>query len=184
MTITDEPWVSAAAEAAHRQLIQLPLPVLDALAANDLQSARNLSNNPNISSYIASDECSGVWKRRAGQIRENPGDAIWVTRLVVDSQTGAVVGRAGFHGPPDGNGMVEVGYSIDPLCRRQGHARAALKIMLDVAAADPRVKVVRASIQPSNFASKAVVAKYGFTEVGEQWDEEDGLEKVLEVDVA
>ncbi|KAJ3494689.1 hypothetical protein NLG97_g3917 [Lecanicillium saksenae] len=184
MSITDEPWTSAAAEAAHHQLIQISLPVLDALAQNNLQSARDLANNPNISPYIASDECSGVWKRRAAQIRQSPGDATWVTRLVVDSQTGAVVGRAGFHGPPDENGMVEVGYSIDPLCRRKGHARASLKIMLDSAAADQRVKVVRASIQPNNLASHAVVAKYGFIEVGEQWDEEDGLEKILEVSVA
>lgn len=179
--ITDEPWTSTAAEAAHRQLIQIPLPVLDALAKNDLQSARDLSKTPNISPYIASDDCSGVWKRRATQIRENSDDATFVTRLLVDTRTGAVVGRAGFHGPPDKNGMVEVGYSIDPLCRRQGHARAALKIMLDVAVGDPRVNVVRASIRPDNLASMGVVARYGFAEVGEQWDEEDGLEKLLEV---
>ncbi len=183
MKITEAPWISAAVEAANRQLIQLPLPVMDALAKNDLDSARALSNNPNMPPYIATDECSGVWKRRAAQIRASADDAIWVTRIIVDAQTGAIVGRAGFHGPPDNNGMVEVGYSIDPLCRRRGHAQAALKIMLDVAAADPRVKVVRASVSPRNIASMGVVAKYGFKKVGEQWDDEDGLEKIWEVAV-
>lgn len=183
MTITGEPWTSSAAEASNHQLVQLSLPVLDALARNDLDSARKLSNNPAISPYIASDECSSVWKRRAEQIQASPDDAIWVTRMVVDMASGAVVGRAGFHGPPDEKGMVEVGYSIDPLCRRKGHARAALKIMLGMAAGDSRVKVVRASIQPTNTPSNNLVAQYGFTEVGEQWDEEDGLEKIFEVAV-
>ena len=37
-----------------------------------------------------------------------------------------VVGRAGFHGPPDAGGMVEVGYAVDPDFRRRGNAIAAL----------------------------------------------------------
>lgn len=183
MVITEAPWTSTAVEAANRQLVQLSLSVMDALAENDLESARTLSSFPNITPYMAEDECSAVWKRRAAQIRASADAAIWVTRVIVDAQTGAIVGRAGFHGPPDEDGMIEVGYSIDPLCRRRGHARAALKIMLDVAAGDARVKVVRASISPTNVASMGVVAKYGFEEVGEQWDDEDGLEKIWEVAV-
>ncbi|KAJ2978844.1 hypothetical protein NQ176_g3594 [Zarea fungicola] len=182
LAITGEPWTSPAPEAAGHQLVQLSLPVLDALAKQDLDTARILSKNPAISPYIASDACSGTWKMRADQIRANAGDADWVTRLIVDS-TGTVVGRAGFHGPPDEKGMVEVGYSVDPLHRRQGHARAALKIMLDMAAKDARVKVVRASTQPINIASRSLIDQYEFKEVGEQWDEEDGLETVLEVDM-
>ncbi|KAM3452375.1 hypothetical protein NHJ6243_009380 [Beauveria neobassiana] len=194
MTVSDKHWTSTAPEAAHRQLIQLAPAVLNALANNDLQSARELSKNPDMTPYLVSSECLGVWKRRAAQIRTDPDDAVWVTRLllVVDAQTDGgggssgvvVVGRAGFHGPPDHQrGMVEVGYAIDPAHRRRGHARAALRIMLDVAAGDARVRVVRASISPGNAASEAVVKRCGFEEVGEQWDEEDGLEKIWEVAV-
>jgi len=43
------------------------------------------------------------------------------------------------------------------------------------------VHTVRASIRPDNVASRALVAQYGFVEVGEQWDDEDGLETVFEV---
>ncbi|KAM3446394.1 hypothetical protein MY3296_009703 [Beauveria thailandica] len=189
MIVSNETWTSTAPEAAHRQLVQLAPAVLNALADNDLQSAIDLSGNPNMTPYLVSAECLWVWKRRAAQIRTDPDDAVWVTRLlVVDAQTDGgggviVVGRAGFHGPPDQRGMVEVGYSIDPAWRRRGHARAALRIMLDVAAGDARVRVVRASISPGNAASKDLVKRYGFEEVGEQWDEEDGLEKIWEVAV-
>ena len=60
-------------------------------------------------------------------------------------------------------------------------ARAALEALLARAAADPAVRVVRASIRPDNVASCALVARYGFVAVGEQWDDEDGLEIVYEV---
>ena len=77
--------------------------------------------------------------------------------------------------------MVEVGYAVLPELRRRGYARAALEALLRRAAAEERVRVVRASISPENVASLALVAQYGFVLVGEQWDEEDGRELVLEV---
>ncbi|ATY66181.1 acetyltransferase gnat family [Cordyceps militaris] len=188
MGVSGEPWTSAAPEAVGRQLIQVPVAVLAVLSQNDLASARTLfKDNPSLTPYIASTECSGVWARRAAQIRARAGDAVWVTRLVVAAAVDgpvSVVGRAGFHGPPDEErGMVEVRYGIDPACRRRGHARAALRVLLDVARADPRVKVVRVTIQPDNSASMGVLRGYGFEKVGEQWDDEDGLETILEVAV-
>ncbi len=79
--------------------------------------------------------------------------------------------------------MVEVGYSVDPDYRRKRYARAALAILLDTARALPAVRTVRATIRPDNSPSRSLVDQYGFIEVGEQWDDEDGLELVLELDV-
>lgn len=53
--------------------------------------------------------------------------------------------------------------------------------MLDQAAREPPVHVVRASISPTNLASRGLVAQFGFSEIGEQCDEEDGLETIFEV---
>ena len=39
---------------------------------------------------------------------------------------------------------------------------------------------MRASVSPANVASLTLVQQYGFVRVGEQWDEEDGLELVHE----
>jgi hypothetical protein len=39
---------------------------------------------------------------------------------------------------------------------------------------------VRATISPTNQASLATIAGFGFVENGEQWDEEDGLELIFE----
>jgi RimJ/RimL family protein N-acetyltransferase len=133
--------------------------------------------------YLSSAEALPIWRIRSAQIRESPHAAPWITRVLVDPRIGRIVGMAGFHGPPDEGGMVEVGYQVDPELRRRGYARRALEILLSVAHDSPDVHVVRATISPDNVASLALVADYGFTMTGEQWDEEDGLEIIFEVRV-
>ena len=118
---------------------------------------------------------------RSKQIVDTPSDAPWVTRFVVVAGIAGAVGIAGFHGAPDEVGMVELGYRIEPLHRRKGYARQALETLLAVADASPNVNIVRAAISPENHASRSLVDGYGFKEVGEQWDEEDGLEIILEM---
>ncbi|WP_307826416.1 GNAT family N-acetyltransferase [Streptomyces pactum] len=76
--------------------------------------------------------------------------------------------------------MVEIGYSVAPDFRRQGYARSILIELLHRAAAEPAVTTVRATIGPDNVASLATISGFGFAQVGEQWDEEDGLELVFE----
>lgn len=161
-------------------LVELPADAIHALAAGDLDAANHTSPVVLTPSFVGP-EWAGVWAMRSAQVRTDPTSAGWITRVVVDAVTGLAVGRAGFHGPPDDDGMVEVGYAVDPDHRRQGYARAALEALLDRAAREPSVRTVRATITPVNAASRALVAQYGFVEVGEQWDDEDGLETIFEV---
>jgi L-amino acid N-acyltransferase YncA len=156
--------------------------VLEQLAGAQLEEAVRLSGL-DLPEYQIGNECRGIWRMRFVQVGRDPRSAPWVTRFVIETATGSVVGRAGFHGPPDERGMVEVGYAIDPSHRRRGHARSSLEILLGIAACHPDVSIVRATISPDNQASMALVEQYGFLEVGEQWDEEDGLEIILELPV-
>ena len=73
------------------------------------------------------------------------------------------------------------GYTVVPESRRQGYARAMLAELLRRAAAEPAVRIVRATISPGNAASLATIAGFGFVEAGEQWDEENGLELIFEI---
>jgi RimJ/RimL family protein N-acetyltransferase len=118
---------------------------------------------------------------RSEQVARDPGSAGWVTGVIWDEQKQVAVGRAGYHGPPDDSGMVEIGYAVDPAYRRRGYARAALEALLQRAAHEPQVTVVRVTISPDNTASYALTSQYGFAKTGEQWDEEDGLEIIYEV---
>ena len=135
-----------------------------------------------LSEYLAGPENHSVWERRRAQVEQDPAEAGWVTGVIWDEQRQVAVGRAGFHSRPDAAGLVEIGYAVDPAYRRQGYARAAFEALLARAAADPGVRTVRVTISPDNVASAGLVAQYGFTEVGEQWDDEDGLEIIYEKD--
>jgi len=67
--------------------------------------------------------------------------------------------------------------------RRRGYDRAALQALLQRAAREPQIHTARVSIRPDNLASYQLASQYGFVKVGEQWDEEDGLEIIYEVEV-
>jgi RimJ/RimL family protein N-acetyltransferase len=163
------------------RLVQLPEIAMQALLADDLPRATAAAGVP-LTGYFTGPESDWLWRVRVAQIRNDPSSAAWVARAVVDAATGAVVGHAGFHGPPDEVGMVEVGYSVDPVHRRQGFATAMLAELLAWAGREPGVRTVRASISPDNVASLATIRRFGFVGVGEQWDDEDGLELIFEVD--
>lgn len=160
--------------------LPLPPPVLAALVDGDLARAARLVGRP-LPAFFADE--GWLWRLRLDQVREDPTAAAWVVRALVVEPDG-VVGHAGFHGPPDEQGAVEVAYTVDPERRGRGYARAALRALVEEAEASGRVRVVRASVSPDNAASLAVVRGHGFVHVGEQVDEVDGLELVFERQVA
>ena len=166
---------------ADVRIVHLTAPVFRALADGDLAAANTVSPVP-LSAYLAGPECRAVWQRRSKQADEDPATTTWVTGVIWDERHQVAVGRAGYHGPPDPLGMVEIGYAVDPAYRRRGYARAALEALLQRAAREPQVRTVRVTISPDNVPSYQLASQYGFTKVGEQWDDEDGLEIIYEVD--
>jgi [ribosomal protein S5]-alanine N-acetyltransferase len=153
--------------------------VLQRLIAGDLAGARGAAGVELPAEFLAE---TWLWTLRLGQLIGEPGCAPWLVRAVVVADgeaAGTVVGHAGFHGPPDPRGMVEVGYRITPEHRRRGHARAALGELLAYARRQGAT-IVRASISPDNAASLALAGSYDFTQIGEQHDEIDGVELVFE----
>jgi ribosomal-protein-alanine N-acetyltransferase len=163
------------------RLVQLSVGSMLALLAGDLSTA-SARAGVRLTDYFIDDASIWLWRIRVAQIRQDPASEAWVARAAV-AGSGIVVGHAGYHGPPDSEGMVEVGYSVDPRYRRQGHARSMLTELLRRARADPSVRVVRASISPENAGSLATVAGFGFRRVGEQWDPDDGTEVIFELAV-
>lgn len=162
------------------RIVHLNGPTFQALAQGDLAAANTASPVP-LSAYFAGPDWRGVWQMRSRQVEENLASAAWVTGVIWDEQRHLAVGRAGYHGPPDAAGMVEIGYAVDPVHRRRGYARAALEALLQRATDEPQVRTVRVTISPDNLASYELASQYGFIEVGQQWDDEDGLEIVYEL---
>ena len=162
------------------RIVHLPGPVFDSLAVGDLAGANAGSPVP-LTDYFAGPDWRSVWTMRSEQVRRDTGSAAWVTGIIWDAARHLAVGRAGYHGPPDAAGMVEIGYAVVPRYRRRGYARAALESLLRRAVADPAVRTCRVSIRPDNTASSDLASHYGFTAVGKQWDDEDGWEIIYEI---
>ncbi|WP_220451136.1 GNAT family N-acetyltransferase [Nocardioides dongkuii] len=164
------------------RIVQLSPEALRALADGDLAAAAPLAPVP-LTPWLVSAERIGTWRMRARQAVESPEDLPWITGIVRDEAAGLTVGAGGFHAAPDERGMVEAGYGVDPAYRRRGYARAVLEGLIERARAEPSVTVLRLTISPENEPSLALARQYPFVVVGEQWDEEDGLETIYELGV-
>jgi RimJ/RimL family protein N-acetyltransferase len=88
---------------------------------------------------------------------------------------GTKVGRCGFTGPPDANGIVEIAYVVDEEFRGRGYATEAARGLAAYASADVRVRVICAHTLPTENASAHVLRKCGFLRVGESVDDAAGI---------
>jgi RimJ/RimL family protein N-acetyltransferase len=93
---------------------------------------------------------------------EQTGDG---TFLVV--RDGVVVGDVGWFGPADEDGECEIGYGLAPSARRLGVATTAVQLLLDWVYAQG-ARSVRAEVLPDNLPSLALLARLGFTDIGER----------------
>ena len=127
------------------------------------------------------DDVRHLAERRLQQITEYPDHAPWLLRAIVLREgERQAIGHINFHGPPNRRGVPEVGYSLLRGFRGRGYAIEAVRGLFEWARSEHGIRRFRASIAPDNGRSQNLVAKLGFVKIGEQWDEEDGLEWVFE----
>ena len=125
------------------------------------------------------------WRLMAIKLQDlkyEPDSLPWSLRAMVHRERNEMVGQIGFHTAPNPDYLqahssqgIELGYEVYEAWRRQGLAREALQAMLGFAKRQG-VKRFVLSISPENTASTGLARSFGFTQFGEQWDEEDGQE--------
>ena len=149
-------------------LVLMSPALMRALLAGDWDQAGLLLEAPIPGQWRGED-----WRwlgQRAGQAEANPSAIAWLPRVLLlrpadDSrQEPLVVGDAGFHGQPDGDGRVEIGYKVIDGHRRRGYAEEAVRALMAWATAEQGVTRFRASISPQNAPSLSLIRKLGFTE--------------------
>jgi RimJ/RimL family protein N-acetyltransferase len=100
----------------------------------------------------------------------------WVHGFAIRHRAiGAVIGTAGFTGPPDANGEVEIAYAVDPEHQGNGYATEAADALVNFAYAQEGVQLVRAHTLPETNASTRVLTKCGVHKAGDIVDPNDGL---------
>jgi RimJ/RimL family protein N-acetyltransferase len=78
----------------------------------------------------------------------------------------SLVGGAGYFGPPDAEGTVEVGYSVLPEWQRRGYASEMVQTLVEHAFTFPDVQRIIAHTTEANPASIAVLLRCGFHRAG------------------
>jgi RimJ/RimL family protein N-acetyltransferase len=122
--------------------------------------------------FLVSDDVAPEY---IGMLSRATGTDPWVFGFaVVDVRLNQVVGTAGFKGPPDAGGRVEIAYGIVPEFRGRGYATTAAGKLVDFARGDLSVKLICAHTLPENNASTRVLAKNGFAYSGQVDDPDDG----------
>lgn len=124
-------------------------------------------------SHAAKAEISPDWLAR---VRAATVADPWTNGFsIVDRATDTVIGSCGYKGPPDSEGVVEIGYGLDQEYRGRGFATEAAMALVTLALDSEAVGLIRAHTVPGNDASVRVLMKCGFKQVGEVVDPEDGL---------
>ena len=127
---------------------------------------------PGLREFFVSDEVSADW---LAQLREARSADPWHHGfLIVERQSGSAIGSAGFKGPPDLAGMVEIAYGVVPDSEGQGYATEAAAGLIVYAREQGQAVLVRAHTLPELNASTRVLEKCGFHRVGEVLDPDDG----------
>jgi len=93
---------------------------------------------------------------------------------VLDPKVRSIVGSAGFKGPVDADGVVEIAYGIAPGFQGRGYATEAARALIEFAREQSSARTIRAHTLPEANASTRVLGRCGFEFRGEVMDPEDG----------
>ena len=96
-------------------------------------------------------------------IEDSNKDPLFYTMwIVVEKSEGAIVGGICFHGEPDVNGEVEIGYGTDYGYRNKGIMTETIAGLIHWLKADNKVKIIRAETETGNSSSIRVLEKNDF----------------------
>jgi RimJ/RimL family protein N-acetyltransferase len=87
--------------------------------------------------------------------------------VIVRHSDGRAVGDAGFHGPPNADGALEIGYALVPQARGAGLARESVELLIAWAQSQPGVHAITARVERDNAPSQRLLKHLGFTGDGE-----------------
>ena len=122
--------------------------------------------------FFVSGDVSPEWLAR---LKAHAGADPWLHGFfVVERGQRAMIGTAGFKGPPDDNGMVEIAYGIVPSFEGRGYATEAAMALVRFALEAAQVTLIRAHTLPESNASTRVLTKCGFRHTDDVIDPDDG----------
>jgi ribosomal-protein-alanine N-acetyltransferase len=103
-------------------------------------------------------------------LSQSPDMAGRLCWFIIEKEQDIVIGSIGFKAMPDKNGVVEIGFGIDPAFRKKGYATDAVKRFTDWALSQNDIQKVIAECEPDNKPSVRVLEKAGMQKTGIEGD--------------
>jgi RimJ/RimL family protein N-acetyltransferase len=145
---------------------RLELVLLEPAGARELATGNNENGHPWAAGYPLGSSLLGAELTLAAAARKRPLGVFGSYQLIRRAD-GQVIGDAGFLGPPDATGAVNVDCAIAEDARGQGYATEALAVLLDWAREQTGLTCVLADTTRSNLASQRLLERAGMHRVGE-----------------
>jgi len=95
----------------------------------------------------------------------SPYRTVW---MLVQKEDGAIIGSAGFKGPPDQNGEVAIQYGMGQGYRRQGYMTEAVEAICRWALEQPGVAHITAETDLVSYPSQRILERLGFQKYREE----------------
>lgn len=159
-------WVSIL-ETERLRLVPVTLAMVEAVLADDIARAREeigavLPNPWPGRALIERAFCASV-----EAIRRDPEARLWGDRIALSRDAEPrLIGSVIFHGRPDREGVVEVGYGVEAGSQGKGYASEALRAQVEWALTREGVRCVRATTPPWHQASIKVLERAGMQHCG------------------
>lgn len=101
------------------------------------------------------------------KLQKAPGQSIW-SRIVIEKESGMLIGEIGCKGGPDEKGEVEIGYGMVSHSRNKGYATELVTGLTKWLFNRPEVTKVKAECLETNPASARVLQKSGFLKTAQR----------------
>jgi RimJ/RimL family protein N-acetyltransferase len=114
-----------------------------------------------------------AWVRE--RLQESPINALWLSWYIISQEVSGstLAGFAGYKGPPDEHGQVEIGYSVVPDLRRRGLASLAVRALCEHAFKQGARSIIAHTL-PKLVPSQGVLLKAGFQKTQVLSDPDNG----------
>lgn len=153
-------------------LVPASLELLAAAARNDEASLSALLGGVGIAEQWSHFPEAMDWMHR--YLLDHPGETDWWSYFIVHKTDVRLIGTAGYKGPPDPAGTVEIGYEIADAYQGKGFATEAAAALIEHAGRQGGVMAVQAHTLAEENASVALLRKLGFKFMEEKIDLQDG----------
>ncbi len=98
---------------------------------------------------------------------KNKDPLFYTMWIVIEKSNKAIIGGICFHGEPDENGQVEIGYGTDEEFRNKGYMTETISGLIEWTRENKNIKAIKAETKSTNISSIRVLERNNFKKISQ-----------------